>query len=429
MINFDAVSKNYQLVRFVKRLKTYFVETYGKVFLFGSAIWRLQSGEYDETKNDLDFLLPLDSMDKVKNYIESLCPELGIELSHYNEVHENHRYKKIYDRDSPHIHVNVVLDGYFKIDLIFCWPNDFISDMSDFSVGMLLYDLIKEEYVVAHKCNLSVETIMGHIKQKYLSYEYITSRHSNVQTKFYRLMKYLRCGFTIDPAATYLTYDTIIDIFTKSFYLPNDYSIVMNLCSERSKWAEICTCQHYQYDSRFVKTCLTSDAYQFIKQLYLTHYLASSREYLYNGFFDRLISFGLYMKDFDFAKSVLERYHLCKSQEWNSCQNVFRKYRNFPDRKQKFDLLYIPMLLRQNKDFELTKYFLDFFNSRDYLKMFIQISCAFGTAQMYESFSIDAFWTDDIEYYKKLVEYDAIFELTEKKKKRIESQKAYYCKL
>jgi hypothetical protein len=238
-------------------------------------------------------------------------------------------------------------------------------------------------------------------------------------------MKYIRAGFTIDPAATKITYDMIIDIFTKSFYLPNDYCLSIDSCSERSKWAEICTCRCYQYDSRFAKSCLSNDAYQFIKQIYLTHYLSLSVS-LDNGFFDRLISFALYMKDFDFAKSILERYHLSEPQKrsLDCCWN--RKNTVYPNRTKKFDLLYIPMLLRQNKDFELTKYFLDFFNSRGYMKMFIHISCAFGTAPMCKSFSMDAFWTHDLEYYSKLVDYDPMFELTEKKQAKMTERMKYF---
>ena len=94
-------------------------------YLFGSAIWRLPLNEFDETQNDLDFLINEKNISIVNNCITKLCDSLEIELEFCDPV----TCEKSYNGRSKHI--PVILNHTFKIDLVYVESMvTFISKMS-----------------------------------------------------------------------------------------------------------------------------------------------------------------------------------------------------------------------------------------------------------------------------------------------------------
>lgn len=115
----DSVSKNPQIVQFVRNFMKHLSSHEDCTYLFGSAIWRLPLNEFDETQNDLDFLIYEDHIDRDKKYIMELCDCLGIELTKYEPVTCVNSYShgsRITNRSN---HIMVLLNDTFKIDLVY----------------------------------------------------------------------------------------------------------------------------------------------------------------------------------------------------------------------------------------------------------------------------------------------------------------------
>lgn len=248
---------------------------------------------------------------------------------------------------------------------------------------MFLYNLHKKEYFCASKF-LKTDDLFSCATSKKIRMKHICE-YGNQQTKLSRVMKFINRGFTIDN-----TMENIISffkIFVDSFFLPiEEERIDFGKCIEIYRRRNICTCT--PKDSKFVTECLNDKTYQFVKNLY---FLCKKIRQIWNTTIDKMLAYALYMKDYEFAKSVLSEYNC-----WTS---------------RKISLMYIPTLLRQSKNFDLTTHFLDFFKKSKLLNISVTSSCCYPYTALYESFIFDAIYAEDMEYYEKLVEYDSIFSI------------------
>lgn len=385
MLKFEGVSSDPQIVRFVKSFVGYLSNKENPSYLFGSAIWRLKLNEFGKD-NDLDFLLDNKDIAVDKEVINHLCNIFSLKLTKYELI------EKIKSTYCTSQHIVVVINDDFKIDLVYVNSmNEFIENMSDVDIGMMLYNLHTNEYVVGgnyiniHEKFLTIDQIFDCAHSKTITMRYIQT-WQNQQTKMSRLIKLLNKGFTIDSATHNVQLaKSVTDIFMTSFYLPIDnYGCTPMKCGKVKKYLHLCTCT--PRDSNFVEFCLNDDAYQLIKKFYLM--LVPS-----NHLNDKMLAYALYMKDFEFAKYVLTKYYKTKVS--------------------KFNLMYIPILLRRSGDFDLTVHFLDFFITHKYVHYYIAPSCYLQTTKLYEAFLLDAFIAEDDEYILKLGLYNDIFRINE----------------
>jgi hypothetical protein len=384
MISFDIVSKNSQLVEFVKIFVDYLRQKIRPAYLFGSATWRLVLGEFDETKNDLDFLLYNGDIDADKQFIINLCEMLLIDLSEYKNMGEN-----VYNNSH---HIMVILNGYFKIDLIYASSTDeFIKDMIDVDIGMLTYNLHTCEHMVAGKnFIMTIKKIFGIAKSKEMSCLYLIW-NSDRTIKMTRIVKLMEHGFRFNKHTSV----AIINAFVKSFYIPFSYEVDKFKCVVPFK--NICMCTDRQYDKLFPKVCMNDKIYQFIKDAYKTY--SEWGIVIENILIDRIIAYALCMKDYEFAKSQLARYHDQIGGETD-----------------KINLTCIPMLLRLSGNFDLTLYFLKFLSTNNHMNKFVFTSCHLPKQKIFQSFTSDAILSGNLEYYEKLVMYDSIFDIENMKR-------------
>jgi len=378
MLKFDIVSKTPQLVEFVNIFVDYLRKKIRPAYLSGSASWRLVLGEFDETKNDLDFLLHVDDIDADKQFIINLCEMLSIELTEYKNMGE-------LSYSNSH-HFRITLNGYFKIDLIYAVSTaEFIYNMADVDIGMLFYNLHTNQHMVGgNGFIVSQKKIFSIAKSKDMSLLYLAS-HQDRTIKMSRIVKLIDHGFKFDPKCFSIE---IIKSFLKSFYIPFGYE---NLKCQ-VPLVQICMCTSRQYDKKFQEMCMNNKIYQFVKDVYLT--FVGLDIPLENFLIDRIIAYALCMKDYEFAKSQLVRYH-------DQTGEI----------KDKFNLTHIPMLLRLSNNFDLTMHFLKFFSTNHHMNKFVFPSCLLPKQRVFHSFTSDAILSGNIEYYEKLVMYDSMFDI------------------
>lgn len=379
-----TVSSNPQIGLVVVNFIEY-LSQYDDAYFFGSAIWRIPRDKFDETKNDLDFLLNEKNIGADKQCLMTLCECFGVELTGYELVPCD---RNTYDRSQ---HIMVTINNSFRIDLVYVGAvQNFIFKMADIDIGMLLFSLHKDQYDIGGKSTyLKVDNILNaasnmKITMKYFSYH----RNPPPQTKMSRIMKLLDKGFTISSDKSNIQLASgMMRIFIRSFFLPIDYVYPdTHKCIINDKFKHKCTCR--PRDCNFVETCLNNDVYQFIKQFYFNYVAIYPPD---NLLVDKILAYALYMKDYKFAKSVLPNYHA--------------------DRLLKFNLMYIPILLRMANNFDLTMHFLDFFNKNSHFDKIIQSSCFFSPSQLYKIFILDAVYSGDNEYCEKLSMYDSILHI------------------
>lgn len=383
MLKLERVSSNPQIVEFVQSFVGYLTKKEKTSYLFGSAIWRLELDEFGED-NDLDFLLCEKDIAVDKGVIQYLCDIFSLKLTKYEPVEKpNTTYYASQ-------HIMVIINDVFKIDLVYvAYMDTFINRMSDVDIGMMLYNLHTNEYEVAgwntttHEKTLTIDQIFECARSKTITMRYIHTRR-NQQTKMSRLVKLLNKGFTIDSETPNVQLATsVMEIFMASFYLPSDNYGSTIKCKKSKKQMPICTCT--PHDSNFVALCLNDDVYQLTKKFYLM------LTYPSNLLNDKMLAYALYMKDFEFAKHALTKYH-------NS-------------RTDKFNLMYIPTLLRQSGNFCLTIHFLDFFTKYSHLQKYTASSCYLQSTKLYETFILDALYAEDDDYCVKLGSYSDMFNI------------------
>jgi len=380
----ESVSSNAQIGLVVVNFVEY-LSQYDDAYFFGSAIWRIPQNKFDETKNDLDFLLNEKNIGVDKQCLMTLCECFGVELTGYELVPCD---RNTYDRSQ---HIMVTINNSFRIDLVYVISvQNFIFNMSDIDIGMLLFSLHKDQYVNGGKStHLKVDDILNAAFNMKITMEYFSyHRNPPPQTKMSRIMKLLDKGFkiTCDKPSIKLA-SGMMRIFIRSFFLPIDYVYPdTHKCIIPDKFKHKCTCR--PRDCNFVETCLNNEVYQFIKKFYLNYVVWYHPD---NLLVDKMLAYALYMKDYEFAKSVLLNYHA--------------------DRLLKFNLMYIPILLRMANNFDLTMHFLDFFNKNSHFDKIIQSSCFFSPDQLYKMFILDAVYSGDNEYCEKLSMYDSRFHI------------------
>lgn len=395
MLKFDLVSKTPQLVEFVNIFVDYLRKKIRPAYLFGSASWRLVLGEFDETKNDIDFLLHVDDIDADKQFIINICEMLSIELTEYKNMSENS-----YGNSRNY---RVILNGNFRIDLVYAVISidEFIRQMADVDIGMLIYNLHTNQHMVGGTGYIvTLKKIFSIARTKKMSLLYL-AWYTDKTIKMSRIVKLMDHGFNFDPK--YFGFE-IIKSFLKSFYIPISYE---NLKCQ-VPLAQICMCTIRQYDKNFQEMCMNDKIYQFVKDVYLI--LLKTGIAQENVLIDRIIAYALCMKDYEFAKSQLDMYH-----------------DQIGEKIDRFNLTCIPMLLRTSNNFDLTLYFLEFFSKKHHINKFVFPSCLLPKQRVFQSFTTDAILSGNIEYYEKLVMYDSMFDIENMKHDALALSMYVYC--
>lgn len=388
MIHLERISKDHQKIEFIDRFIKYLPEKRIS-YLFGSATWRLELDEFDETKNDIDLVLDAKYIAADKEFIIDLCHTLSLEMTKYELVGKNTNYGYICISGDIQ-HAIVVINGCLKFDLIYTdFVDKFIDQLADVDIGMLIYSFSASKYIVGGQpSTLTVDKIFECAREKKIT---VSTSCQYIQTSLSRLIKLLGKGFTIDSD----TQDselaqTIMTIFCRSFYLPSDHQYDLEKCPSYY-FHDLCTCR--KNDLKFVD----DDTYKLIKKFYLMYIALYDRmspnlnhKYAIIG---KMIAYALCMGDNTFARSELAHFH--------HTVHTFRT----------IYLPYVPMLLRRANSFELTMCFLnDLFRWTKFAKP-IYYSCYFHPRSIHRALIMDAFYAEDYKYCEKLMARDDRFNL------------------
>jgi len=236
---------------------------------------------------------------------------------------------------------------------------------------------------------LTPDKLLECAKTKQLTFEYI-EQNVTYRTKYSRIIKLINHGFHFDPTSAPINHVGIItDIIEKSFSLPHDYILDRDNPDHRNcKFGGKC-CVCPGKDINFISTCLNQTSYDLAKKCYAQLTLLTKIK-LPNSTIDILFAYACLMKDFDYAFKLIKWYNL---------------------RKKKATMKYVPMILRQNGDFSTTIKFLNVIKNDH---RFIHPTLMFCNVPQYAlsyTFTIDAIYAGDLDYYDNLVKYDKAFDI------------------
>lgn len=402
IIRFDNISKDHPINIFFGVLINALRMT-NQSYLFGSATWRLYLNQFDETCNDLDFLIDFKYEDSIKLLIFDLCDKLDINITTYELVSTATKNKYIIDYTSKHI--ILVLNDYFSIDFIYTKNMDHSKKtMSDVDIGMLLYNLTTDKFEIAgNLCDITPEQLIEYANTKQLTFEYI-KHNIKYRTKYSRIIKLLNYGFQMNPQTANIHYvQIVIDILQKSFVVPHDYILDRNEPDKTycKPSGDCCIC--LGADINFISTCLNKSSYAFAKKCYSR---MATHIKLPNSAIDILLAYACFVKDFDYALELLKMFNVCKL-------NIITS-----------SMKYIPMILRQHGDFtETIKFLKVILDTKQFVYNSVMF-CGFPVFKTYFNFTVDAIFAGDLDYYDNLVKYNSMFDI-----ESIKSYPAHYLAL
>lgn len=256
--------------------------------------------------------------------------------------------------------------------------------MADVDIGILIYDLKNNEFFVAGQNSVNVDQLLTCAKQKKISFRCIDGLHS-FRTKFSRIFKLMNYGFKMNPTTCDIRNVQIMwEIIVKSFHLPCDYESCHKI-SHHFTNGKCCMCK--PSDIHFVTTCLNVDAYEFAKLCYkrISVYGRPCSEHR-----EIMIAYALCARDIDYAILLLNHHN---------CSSLFVEMR------------YLPMILRQYGDFDVTVKIFQALNAKSILDTMVAMFCGTPAFKLRNSFTVDAIYSGDIEYYNKLISYDPKFDI------------------
>ena len=392
-----------------------------KIYMFGSAVWKIPMKIYNPINDDIDLLFELKDIDTILTFIKSRNSYFtnGV-FSSFNlkKINNNHDLYSIInstikDDDIHHYELIVTDDATkdikYKLDLIFVSDIDkFINSMSDFDCGMLLYsfsykstnyfvggtggilkkDNIFDDKMVVYIDAISIKQIIQSIKDRIIEFNFFD--RNNLRTTFYRLHKLLKQGFTIDCKKYSFE---ILTLFNKSFCLtPQKYNS--------------------KHQIMFYENCINKDDHNIIKQAFNNFIVNPSNEII-----DQYIAYCLTVGDFDEAVLSVKHYYFSQTEYFKlidipkililnySIEQVMIFYKTLIDHlEQKYMIVSslrkldgtIEHIYRDRKPIE---------------NMYVEIITDSGTYTIANYFSICAIEIKNIDIYHKFIELDINFKL------------------
>jgi hypothetical protein len=372
MISFDKVSESRKIVSAVNMLVHLLKNLEATAYLFGSATWRLPTNQFDEG-HDLDFLIDINYEKKFMDVYDFYCRYNNIKYSYEEIVNFESMYVQNLNKANDCTitkHIRLTLNKTFGIDLIFTSDiKKSILNINDIDNGLLIYNLSTDKYEVAGlPTDISVQYLLDICSSRKITTKYI-KKYSQTDTTFCRIIKMIKYGFTYDIDEIY---DIALSSLVTSQFFKLDYFGKSYLSAKT---------QITRTNRIFYNHCLTSQAYEFVKQCYIRK---SSELYMPNKILFTVINYAIYMNDFDFAFSLGNKLDLLEPN------------------------VYFPMLIRRLDDFDLTKKFLSFFSKYSTHRYF-----DIDVKRAKQLFSYDALKSNDKIYYEQLVKFDKDYEILE----------------
>lgn len=291
-------------------------------YLFGSAPWRLALKEQDG--HDFDIVTQVNK-EKFIKHLKEILAKLKYDNVKFVENLQIDGYIESMKNGTcagQHVEMTATKNGTSaKYDFIFVVDiGTFASNLCDIDAGMLMYDIIDSTFITGGVELIDIQQILESVKEKKLATSYISNKSIRyTRTTFWRLMKYIYdYGFSCDEQKDA---ELILRSLKKSFCINVNENTPKHMKMFFEKYTDI-----------------KSEGYLLAKRCFDK---LMKKE---NDLTEVMVSYALYVRDFEYALSILKFFT-------KTCSSQHKIIGN-----------YIAIILRKNYTDDECKTFIETFN-------------------------------------------------------------------